>query len=200
MEYSNVYTAQPSIPAPVWALRFASESSNASEVESGWSRNLEEVQRFSLRSRTEAARADKPTDAVYCILLVEDNPADVGLVREALDEHSVDCELLLINNGERAIRFIADADTQRTRCPDLVILDLNLPKKPGRDVLEKIRESRNWKHVPVAVVTSSDAPKDKDEAGRLGASRYVRKPSRLANFLELGAVFKAMLEGGRNAD
>jgi CheY-like chemotaxis protein len=129
---------------------------------------------------------------------VEDNPADVGLVREALEEHSVDCELLLINNGEGAIRFIADAEAQGPSCPDLIILDLNLPKKPGRDVLEKIRESQHWRHVPVVVVTSSDAPRDRDDAGRLGASRYVRKPSRLADFLELGAVFKAMLEDGWN--
>jgi len=128
------------------------------------------------------------------ILLVEDNPADVGLVREALQEHQVPCELIVISNGERAIQFIEELDGEASACPQLVILDLNLPKKPGREVLKSMRASVPCAHVPIIVLTSSDNQKDRVEAARLGASRYIRKPSRLAEFLSLGGVFKEILE------
>ena len=123
---------------------------------------------------------------------MEDNLADAGLVREALEEYAVECELLLITNGERAIDFILRFDEEGLPCPDLVILDLNLPRKPGTDVLRRMRASR-CAHVPVVILTSSDRQKDKDEAAGLGASGYIQKPSRLAEFIELGRVFKTML-------
>lgn len=123
---------------------------------------------------------------------MEDNPADVGLVREALEEHGVSCELIVINNGERAARFIREFSDQ-TRCPDLIILDLNLPRKPGLEVLKQMRASLKCSHVPIVILTSSELQKDKDETTRLGASTYIRKPSNLDDFMMLGSVFKAML-------
>ena len=126
--------------------------------------------------------------------MVEDNPADAGLVREALEEHAVECELVLITNGERAIDFILRLDEKGLPCPNLVILDLNLPKRPGADILRSIRASRCG-HIPVVILTSSDSQKDKDDAARLGASGYFQKPSRLDEFIELGRVFKTMLDG-----
>ena len=129
------------------------------------------------------------------ILLVEDNPADAGLVREALEEHGVEGELVVLTDGESAIRFIRALDAQSIACPDLVIIDLNLPKRPGRDVLECVRQSVWCGHVPVVILSSSDAKEDRAETLRLGASRYIRKPSRLEEFMSLGAIFKAMLEG-----
>jgi len=129
---------------------------------------------------------------------VEDNPADSGLVREALKEHAVDCELILMTDGEQAIDFIQCLDAGQLPCPDLVILDLNLPKRPGRDVLARMRASPGCSRVLVVILTSSNNQKDRDDAARLGASRYIQKPSRLHEFIELGRVFKEMLSGRSN--
>ena len=127
------------------------------------------------------------------ILLVEDNPADAHIVQEALEEHAVECDLLLIGDGERAIEFVENLDTGDAFCPSLIILDLNLPRKPGREVLERLRASLKCSAVPVVVLTSSDSQKDKDDSARFGVSAYIKKPSRLADFIQLGSVFKEMV-------
>jgi len=134
------------------------------------------------------------------ILLVEDNTADVGLVREALEEHHVACDLLVIGDGDRAIRFIEAVDARQADCPDLIIIDLNLPKRSGRDVLKSVRSSQDCSKAAVIVLSSSDAQQDRAESIQLGASRYVRKPLRLDEFLGLGAMFKECLyhSGGQN--
>jgi len=119
----------------------------------------------------------------------------VGLVREALEEHGVEGELVVLTDGEAAIRFIQAFDAQPVACPDLVIIDLNLPKRPGRDVLECMRQSVACGQIPVVILSSSDAQRDRTETLRLGASRYIKKPSRLEEFMNLGAVFKAIIEG-----
>lgn len=125
--------------------------------------------------------------------MIEDNPADARLVREALEEQALRCELIVLTDGERAIEFIQSLDeAEETLCPALVILDLNLPKKPGKEVLRHIRASVKCRHVTVAILSSSGNQKDKDDAASLGASRYLRKPTRLAEFLELGRVFQEL--------
>jgi chemotaxis family two-component system response regulator Rcp1 len=127
------------------------------------------------------------------ILLAEDNPADAGLVRRALEEHGVEGELIVIADGEKAIEFIKAIDAEAAPCPDLAIVDLNLPKKPGREVLERMRLSERCRHIPVVILSSSDDERDKADAARFGASRYIRKPSKLDDFLSLGLIFKAAL-------
>jgi chemotaxis family two-component system response regulator Rcp1 len=103
-------------------------------------------------------------------------------------------ELLVIADGEMAIDFIRSLDADPgAACPALAIIDLNLPKKPGRELLECMRLSARCRHIPVVILSSSDAERDKADAARLGATRYLRKPSRLAEFLSLGAIFKAVL-------
>ena len=129
------------------------------------------------------------------ILVVEDNPADAGLVRKALEENGIEGELTVLSDGKEAIQVIQKIESQQVPCPDLFILDLNLPKKPGREVLERVRQSEKCRETPVAVLTSSDSVRDREDAARLGASRYLRKPSRLEEFIGLGAIFKAMLAG-----
>jgi CheY-like chemotaxis protein len=128
---------------------------------------------------------------------VEDNPGDIGLVREALSEHGVDCVLTVITDGESAMTFMEEVEAGPEDCPDLVILDLNLPKRPGRDVLQFIRASVKCAQVPVLVLTSSAAQKDKEEAAKLGASRYIQKPSVLDDFVTLGELFKQILDASR---
>ena len=115
------------------------------------------------------------------------------MVREALEEHAVRCELVVLTNGEQAIEFIHQLDGDETPCPALIILDLNLPKRPGKEVLRQIRASRKCQHATVAILSSSGNQQDRDETARLGASHYLRKPSRLAEFLELGRVFQELL-------
>jgi DNA-binding response OmpR family regulator len=116
------------------------------------------------------------------------------LVREALEAHRVAGELLVIGDGDTAIRHIQEMDKQPEDCPDLLIIDLNLPKRSGREVLQAIRQSAKCRHATVVVLSSSDAQQDRAESIRLGASRYLRKPLRLDEFLSLGAVFKVLLE------
>jgi two-component system, chemotaxis family, response regulator Rcp1 len=128
-----------------------------------------------------------------CVLLVEDNPGDVRLVEEALTEHRVQGELVVLGDGEKAIQFVEELEAKTGPYPELVILDLNLPKRAGTDVLRRIRESAVWNHIPVVILTSSNAPQDRQETARLGANLYIRKPGELAEFLEIGAVLKNFL-------
>ena len=128
-----------------------------------------------------------------CVLLVEDNPGDVGLVEEALTEHRVKGELVVLGDGEKAIQFVEELEAKTGPYPELVILDLNLPKRTGTEVLRRIRESALWNHVPVVILTSSNSPQDRQETARLGANLYIRKPGGLAEFLEIGAVLKTFL-------
>jgi DNA-binding response OmpR family regulator len=131
------------------------------------------------------------------ILLIEDNPADANLIHEALLEHAVRCEVLEIRDGESGVKYFDCLDRNEAPCPDLVILDLNLPRRPGAAVLQRIRASGGCAHVPVIVLTSSNDQKDRDETARLGASLYIQKPAGLDEILQLGALFREVLEKNR---
>jgi CheY-like chemotaxis protein len=134
-------------------------------------------------------------DRVSWIVLVEDNPGDVALVREALYEYDIRSELTVLFDGEKAFELFDRLDRDRMRCPDLVLLDLKLPKRDGHEVLEHMRASIQCAHVPAVIVTSSNAREDRDKATKLGATRYLRKPHSLDEFIQLGAVFKDILNG-----
>jgi CheY-like chemotaxis protein len=127
------------------------------------------------------------------ILLAEDNPADIGLIRMALEEHGVEGELIVIADGEKAIEFIQAIENEAAACPDLAIIDLNLPKQTGREVLKRMRLSERCRSIPAVILSSSDTDQDKAGAIRAGADRYIRKPSRLEEFLRLGAIFKSII-------
>jgi DNA-binding response OmpR family regulator len=163
------------------------------EGASGWSLNSEEVQRFSLRFQQQNETQPISKEPLRQILLIEDNPADVELVIEALEEHEVSCEVLVITNGEKAVNVLDEIDAGKQSCPDLLILDLNLPRRPGTEILKRMRDGSTCPHVPVVVLTSSDSQKDKDAVARFNPSRYIRKPLALEDFLELGGVFKGLL-------
>src|SRR5579863_9118560 len=129
------------------------------------------------------------------VLLADDNPSDVYLIREALREHAVDCMLRVVSDGKDALGVITgETENAEAGSISLIILDLNLPRHDGIEILQKLRESANLGHVPVVVLTSSDSPRDRVLANELGATRYLRKPSNLDEFLSLGAVFKDLLE------
>ena len=126
------------------------------------------------------------------VLLADDNPSDVYLIREALREHGVDCMLRVASDGKDALGIIS-GEAQGTGSISLIILDLNLPRHDGIEILQKLRQSARLEHIPVVVLTSSDSPHDRLMANELGATRYLRKPSNLEEFLGLGAIFKELL-------
>jgi CheY-like chemotaxis protein len=128
------------------------------------------------------------------IVLVEDAEADVFLVREALQLGGLNFSLRVLDDGEKAVEFIEKVEKGEIEpCPHLVLLDLNLPKKTGAQVLERMRQGPRCGSVPVIVLTSSDSPKDKEQTARLGANQYFRKPSKLSEFLRLGQIVRELL-------
>jgi CheY-like chemotaxis protein len=127
------------------------------------------------------------------IILVEDNAADAHLVREALESSAIVCELVVITNGERAIQFINEIESGSVSDPHLAIIDLNLPRKPGAEVIKRIRASAKFKDLPIVVLTSSNNPIDRANAESIGVSRYVLKPARFSEILKLGSLFREIL-------
>jgi chemotaxis family two-component system response regulator Rcp1 len=120
------------------------------------------------------------------ILLVEDNPGDVRLVQEALKENKVRNRLNVTNDGVEALDFLRRkdefADAPR---PDLILLDLNLPKKDGRELLMDIKEDPDLKRIPVVVLTTSDDERDILASYNLHANAYVTKPLDLDRFIDI---------------
>jgi CheY-like chemotaxis protein len=128
------------------------------------------------------------------VLLADDNPSDVYLIREALREHAVDCTLRVVSDGKEALGIISgETGAAEPGSLSLIILDLNLPRHDGIEILRKLRETTAFERVPVVVLTSSDSPRDRVLANQLGATRYLHKPSSLEEFLGLGAIFKDLL-------
>lgn len=131
---------------------------------------------------------------VFHILVVEDNEADVYLLRQALKEAGLGFELTVIDDGAEALDFIGNP-AKHGNVPrlDLAILDLNLPKSTGLEVLEAIRCSHDLWNVPVAIVTSSAEPRERAKTDELRVERFITKPPDLEDFLQIGAVLKEML-------
>jgi two-component system, chemotaxis family, response regulator Rcp1 len=119
------------------------------------------------------------------ILIVEDNSFDVALLRHTLDHHGVRSRIVVMKDDERASKFLDGAEAKEQAVPALIILDLNLPTKTGRELLARVRQSLLLRDVPVVVFSSSEAETDRQEALRLGANRYVTKPSNLDAFLNI---------------
>jgi CheY-like chemotaxis protein len=143
-------------------------------------------------SFTSPSRAGFPDR--YLIVLVEDNPADVFLVREAISTYKIPADVVVIRDGEEAIRLISRADADdNAACPELFLLDLNIPTKNGEEVLAHIRKSARCKKTPVVIMTSSDSPRDRAAAQSLGANRYFRKPSDYDAFVAVGEIINEML-------
>ena len=115
------------------------------------------------------------------------------LVREAIALEELPFDVYTVTDGQQAIDFIQQAEADpNAPCPQFVLLDLNLPKRDGFEVLRRLRNSEKCKDVPVVVITSSDAPNDRRQAAELGA-QYFRKPPSYEEFLKLGGVLKATL-------
>ena len=120
------------------------------------------------------------------ILLVEDNPGDVRLTQEAVREAKIRNTLNVVNDGEQAIAYVRRrgeyADRPR---PDLILLDLNLPRKDGREVLQDLKSDPDLHRIPVVVLTSSEAEQDILRTYDLYANAYVSKPVDLEQFMHV---------------
>jgi CheY-like chemotaxis protein len=129
-----------------------------------------------------AERKGKPID----ILLVEDSPGDVRLTREALKEGKILNNLHVAKDGVEAIEFLRrkGQHTSAVR-PDLILLDLNLPRKNGTEVLAEIKEDDDLKSIPVVILTVSQADEDIIRSYNLHANCYIKKPVELNQFLEV---------------
>lgn len=125
------------------------------------------------------------------IVLAEDNAADVTLVREAFREHGVDCVLRVIPDGEQLLSFIDGLNADhKSACPDLMLLDLSLPKYDGWHILRHLRSSGRCAETPVIVMSSSAWPQDRQNAEKHAAVHYFQKPTSLGEFMRLGSIVK----------
>jgi chemotaxis family two-component system response regulator Rcp1 len=118
------------------------------------------------------------------ILLVEDSPADIELTREALLDSKLSNNLYVVTDGVEAMNFLRKAGPYGSAPrPDLVLLDLNLPRKNGREVLSEIKADPNLALIPVVIMTVSEDEKDVFESYRLHANCYIRKPVNFGEFI-----------------
>ena len=130
---------------------------------------------------------ENPNDSrIVTILLVEDNPGDVRLTIEALKEGKLRNQIIAVHDGVEALAFLRrDGAYAGARLPDLILLDLNLPKKDGREVLAEIKADSQWKLIPVVVLTTSKADEDVLRSYSLHANCYIAKPVDLEQFIKV---------------
>lgn len=120
------------------------------------------------------------------ILLVEDNKGDVGLIEEVLEDAKIRKHLHIAEDGEEAMLFLhGEGEFRGSPRPDIILLDLNSPKKDGRDVLKEIKEDSNLRSIPVIVLTTSNSEKDIIKSYELRANAYVTKPLDLNQFIKV---------------
>jgi CheY-like chemotaxis protein len=135
-----------------------------------------------------------PEAQTFQILLVEDNPADIYLFREALKAAGLKFELTVIENGADGLAFARrQGEHAASSVPDLAVLDLNLPKGSGASVLEAMRQSKDLERVPVFIMSSSASAWEQARARELGVERFITKPADLDDFLQIGHVVKEVL-------
>ncbi|MDQ2948080.1 MAG: response regulator [Acidobacteriota bacterium] len=125
------------------------------------------------------------------IFLAEDNPADVYLIRQALEERQLSHRLHVAEDGEKAALYLT-AIGRDGPCPDIVVLDLSLPKQDGQELLQLFRNNPDCSEKPVIVMSSSDSPKDQELTKRLGAT-FFKKPADLEAFCRIADLIASKL-------
>jgi two-component system, chemotaxis family, response regulator Rcp1 len=140
-----------------------------------------------------AEKRHRADGGAYHVWLVEDSATDAFVIGEVLKECRLDHELNVMRDGDTALRNLRDAEANDEVPPDLLLLDLNIPKAPGIKVLSFVRNSRRLARVPVIVVTSSDSPEDLAAIEKGGATAYFKKPRTLDKFMDLCAVIDRAL-------
>jgi chemotaxis family two-component system response regulator Rcp1 len=188
---SNGSMTTKNMTAPESGWRFAQEWSSAMGEESGSSPSREKEQPSTSPSR---GIPSESAPARLNLLLAEDNLPDALLVREAIRLESLPIDVHVASDGQRAIEFIDQSDKDSNApCPHVLLLDINLPKADGFEVLRRLRASERCGKVPVLMISSSDSPLDRNQAAQLGAG-YFRKPPSYDEFLKLGEVLRKLLK------
>ena len=143
---------------------------------------------FGMSVKTEAV------DLAARILVIEDNPSDVFLLKRALQKHDLRCELTHLLDGADALQFVRrQGKYAHLAIPDLILLDLSLSKYSGEDILREIRRTPCLNGVPVCVWSSSRSSQDEALIEQLGVSRFIPKPTGLEQFMEIGKTLKDLL-------
>lgn len=115
---------------------------------------------------------------------MDDNPADIDLIREALSKSPFRFHISEVRDGEEAIRFVRRQDKYANAPqPDLIVLDLNLPRKDGREVLSEVKADKSLGQIPVVIFTTSEARSDVDHSYARGANCYLQKPGNFADYM-----------------
>jgi two-component system, chemotaxis family, response regulator Rcp1 len=142
-----------------------------------------------------------PTDTSVPIRIavVEDNPTDMYILQKVLEKAQVHFVIDYLEDGEEAILFLLrQGKYQQAPLPDLIILDLNMPRVSGAEVMTRIREDPIIQTIPVMVLTTSDTPEDKRKMAKLGVVRYLTKSSNLADYYTIGETIKEFLTSQRH--
>ena len=130
------------------------------------------------------------------ILVIEDNASDVFLLDRALKKQALPCELVHLPNGGEALAFIHRQGIHRDAVnPDLILVDLNLSKYTGEDILREIRGASHLDGIPICVWSSSRSGRDETLLKSLGVSQFITKPAGLDQFMEIGKTLKDQLAG-----
>ena len=120
------------------------------------------------------------------ILLIEDNPGDVRLTQEAFREGRLSINLEVVMDGVEAIKYLRqEAPYEQSTIPDLILLDLNLPKRDGREVLQEIKTDQHLKRIPVVILTTSNAEQDILKSYNLHVNCYINKPVDFDKFFDI---------------
>jgi CheY-like chemotaxis protein len=136
---------------------------------------------------------DTPPPTPLTIIVVEDNPVDIYLIRWMLEAHQLSYALQVIENGDYAMNYVnALAQQERRRSPTIMLLDLNLPQREGREILQRVKSIPEGSDIRVVIVTSSKNPADQRETLAMGADAYFVKPYHLNEFMQLGDLIKQL--------
>ena len=128
------------------------------------------------------------------ILLIEDNPGDVDLLRLAIKTARFDCDLTVLNDGGEAMAMVhGQGKYANLPAPDLVVLDLNIPKNDGIEIVASMRSSETFRDTRVVILSSSSSPRDYAKLERFHIARYITKPPDLDEFLSIGAQLKNLV-------
>lgn len=126
------------------------------------------------------------------ILLVEDNEGDIVLTMEALNEVNIGNNVKVVRDGEEAMQYLhKEGPFKDVKTPDIILLDINLPKIEGKEVLKSIKTNRGLMMIPVVMLTTSNAEKDIEECYHSHANCYITKPMDMGNFMEVIQVMKS---------
>jgi CheY-like chemotaxis protein len=128
------------------------------------------------------------------ILLAEDNPADVVLIREALSVAELRCDLKVLRDGQSAIEFMEAGDRDRSaQCSHLLVLDVSLPKQSGGAVLRRARSLERYQHTPAILMSGVDSPETRKLIESDGGCHFFLKPSSFSEFLQLGRIIREIV-------